>query len=336
MSKRLVRLGIIILLVVLVIGAGLYFGLNSILNWIPRIDPEETFSGENESISASSPIASEEYSASESATEAADTVPSDSNIVTILLVGHNGEGAQTRGTSNAMILCTLDKRVKKLTLTSFHSDLQVTVPNHGTQKLSAAGKLGGTKLLGETLKYNFGILPDHTIMIDFASFPEAIDEIGGVEITLLEGEAICLNEYAKKECFINELWYLKAGKNTLTGTQTLAYSRMEESGTDFGRTDRQRVILSAMLAKLKNMDIDTGAKQVKKLLQMVATDMTNDQIIALLADLIPMFSQLETVSQNVPQKGTYTVDKGKNGTVLIMNKEQLEHNRTLLESLYGK
>lgn len=337
MSKRLVRLVIIILLVLIAIGGGLYLGLHGVLNLIPRIDPEETFPDSNGTAPVTASGESSEPGQSTVTTldtEPAETIPTDDDIVTVLLIGNNEVGAGNNGTSNTIMLCTVDKSAKKLSLTSFHSDLWVYIPNYGEYRLSMAGKLGGTKLVNETLEHTFGIKADHTVMIDLLGFATAIDTIGGVEVTLLEGEALCLNNYAVRESQINETWHLKTGQNTLTGTQALAYARMEESGTDFGRTNRQRVLISSMVLKLKNMNMDNMARLVKSLIQMVATDMTNEQIIDLIADVVPMLSDIEIVSQNIPIVDTYTLQKKNGIPVLIMSKEQLQQNIQLLSLLY--
>ena len=307
MSKRLVRLVITILVIVLAVCGGLYLCLNSLLNQIPRFDPEEPFDvtgdttteiTQNESLETTEP---EETLLT---TEPAEKLQQDDHLVNILLIGHNGKARNAQGSTHTMILCTLNKTANKLTLTSFHSDLWVNIPGHRSNRLHTAGKLGGAKLLNETIAHNFGVKADHSVMINLSEFVSVIDTIGGIEISLLKGEAECLNAYAVREKMINETWNLREGSNVLTGAQTLAYSRMEESGTDFGRNDRQKTILLAILSKLKTMDLDSASKLVKELLKMVATDMTNEQIMALLTDLIPMFGNIALSTQSVPAKGT--------------------------------
>ena len=339
MPKQLLRWAITILLVIAVVGVRLYFLLNGVLDQIPRIDPDETFSVTEQTTAATQK--NEETDATlpsdtTCSTEPADVVPTDDNVINILLIGHNGNNRKSTGTTNTMLLCTLNKSLNKLTLTSFHSDLWVYIPGHGDQVLCQSGKLGGVKLLNETLVHNFGIKADYNIMIDLHSFADAIDAIGGIDVTLLEGEAQCLNSYALRDSAVNEKWDLEAGKNTLTGMQVLSYSRMEERGTDFGRTDRQRIVVSAMLSKLKTLDIDTAAAHVNALLKMVSTDMTNDQIIALIADLIVLPDGLQIVSQNIPTNGNYALDTKGDSMVLTMTKEQLEQNRKHLAALCGE
>ena len=316
-SRRGVSILCIILGVVIALAGLISFGVNVLLDQIPRIDPSETYdTGDPLDIPG-------ETLNTEPATEEAETVPESKDILNILLVGQTVAKNDTLGPSDSMILCTLNKASKKLTLTSFHSDLWVYIPDNYNERLSMSCKLGGVPLLDRTLEYNFGVRPDYNITVNLSGFQMALDTIGGVEIQLLAGEAKCLNDFSGE-------WTLQEGKNTLTGEQALAYARIRESGTDFGKTNRQRTVITAIVQKIKSMNADEATALLQAVLPLLSTDMTNDQILALAAQLLPMLGDLEINSQNIPAKGTYKLIPKGEKDALIMTKEQIDANIALI------
>ena len=50
-------------------------------------------------------------------------------------------------------------------------------------KLNAAYVYGGAELLMDTLEYNFDIAVDDYVYIDFLSFVDIVDAVGGIELT---------------------------------------------------------------------------------------------------------------------------------------------------------
>ena len=77
-------------------------------------------------------------------------------------------------------------------------------------------------------------------------------------------------------------WKLKTGVNSLTPEQTLAYCRARHlSGSDWGRTERQRKVIMAAFNQVKSMKIGQLMDLADRILPNVATDLTNSQIFDL-------------------------------------------------------
>ncbi len=232
------------------------------------------------------------------------------DLVNIMLVGQDrrpGENYVTR--SDAMILCTFNKQDKTLTMTSFMRDLYVQIPGHGGNKLNAAyplGKtsLGGMDLLAQTLELNFGVHVDAFVEVDFSGFEAAVNALNGVDITLTAEEAAYINErYDGKKTESN--WPLKAGKNHLSGSQALFYSRIRDIGMDFERTERQRKVMTALLTSVKNIGVNDALTLMNTLLPMIRTDMSNSEITSHLLSLLPVVASGNLQNQRIPANGTY-------------------------------
>lgn len=235
-----------------------------------------------------------------------DTVK-DSDVINILLVGadknldeQDKDGAARR--SDSMMIATLDMKNKKLKVTSLMRDMYVPIPGHGSRKLNAAYSLGGIRLLYETIVSNFGIKMDGYAEVNFDAFVEVINAVGGVEATLTESEAVNLNDtnYIKRKKFRN----VSVGKQVLNGYQALGYCRIRHGkwknghypavltasgkGDDYGRAERQRLVMQALLKKVKSMSLNQWMELIDIVLPNVTTDLDKDDIYSYMLAVVKM------------------------------------------------
>lgn len=318
----------------MVSAVALYFVADGILDGINKLDPNQTYSQQDPSdiFEENEPVEKDPV------TDQAEEIFKGEDVINILLVGQDrrpdeGEAPQR---TDAMILCTINKATGTLTMTSFMRDLWVYIPDHYNQRLNMPYKLGGFPLLNKTLEYNFGVSVDYNVEIDFSGFMEAIDTVGGVEIELTSAEAKYLNKRGNWDIESNQHWELKEGANLLTGSQALAYSRIRQIGTDFGRTNRQRTVLTALIEKVKTISKTELFDLARKLMPLTYTDMTNNQILGLIVEMLPAMSDLEIVSQRIPTDKQYEFAKKGGADVIVMSKKQLKANKELLAATMGK
>lgn len=256
---------------------------------------------------------------------------SSENVINLLLVGQDRRPGEPRSRSDSMILCTINKSSKTITLTSFLRDTWVYIPGYGNERLNVPYARGGFSLLNETLEYNFGVSAEHNIEVDFSGFKSIIDKIGGVEIELTAAEANHLNKNGNWDLEENPDWKLYAGKNTLNGSQALAYSRIRAIGSDFARTNRQRKVLTALIGKIQVMDTMEIYDLVKSFLPMLTTDMTDGQILGYVVEFGPVLSQYQIVSQRLPADGAYEDAWIDDKSVLYISPENFEKNIQILK-----
>ncbi|MBQ2903037.1 MAG: LCP family protein [Clostridia bacterium] len=219
-------------------------------------------------------------------------------LVNILLIGQDKREGESRQRSDAMILCSFNPETNRLSMISFLRDLYVQIPGYEDNRLNAAFAYGGFDLLKETLSLNFGITVDGCLESDFEGFEKIIDTVGGVEIELTAEEAAIVGGGAAE------------GLCTLNGEQALTYARIRKIDSDFQRTARQRKIMGAVFEKAKTYTLPELAMFFNEILPLMATDMTEDEIMTLALTLASSFSEIEISSCIVPAEGTY-----KNATV---------------------
>ena len=214
-------------------------------------------------------------------------------LVNILLVGQDKREGESRQRSDAMILCSFNPETNMLSMISFLRDLYVQIPGYDDNRLNAAYAYRAFELLKETLALNFGITVDGCLEADFEGFKKIIDTVGGVEIELTAEEAEIVGSGASE------------GLCNLDGEQALTYARIRKIDSDFQRTARQRKIMSAVFEKAKTYSLPELAVFFGEILPLMATDMTEDEIMTLALTLASSFSEIETSSYIVPAEGTY-------------------------------
>lgn len=249
----------------------------------------------------------------------------DDNVINIMLIGQDRLPGQGRTRSDTMILLTVNKKTKEMTMTSFMRDMYVSIPGYEKNKMNATYAFGGMKLLNKTLAMNFGVHVDGNIEVDFDGFTKVVDMVGGIDIKLTSAEAAYLNKFGHAA---------QAGMNHLDGAAALMHARDRTSGgSDFGRTQRQRNVLNLIFEKCKNMNLVQLNNLLTNILPMVTTDLSNKQILSYLSDIFPMLSGAEIKTQSIPANGTYEYgysDKGR--SVLFVD---FEANRDILKKVNG-
>ena len=259
-----------------------------------------------------------------------EPVESSKNIINILLIGQDTEDSSARGRSDSMILVTINVKAKSVTFTSFMRDAYVQIPGYPANKLNHAYQYGGMSLLNETLYANFGVEVDGDVEINFSSFRNVIDLLGGVDISLTQPEIRYMNHLTD--------WNLKVGMNHLNGEQALVYARLREIDSDYKRSERQRTLLLALVDAYKDQPADKMLSLLDDVMGLVKTNMTNNQMWDYGAKVVSILSSAKYNSLRIPADGTF-----KQGNVQVRPGLQawfqynidFEANRAILRRIFG-
>ena len=244
----------------------------------------------------------------------------DENL-NFLLIGEEaiGEGnSGINGRSDSMMVLSVNTKKNTVKLTSFMRDLYVNVPGYGNTRLNASYQFGGSELVCKTLNENFGIYIDGYVKVNFQGFSDVIDAVGGVEVELTEDEA----EYLNTTNYISKKKYrtVVPGKQTLNGNQALGYCRVRKracitgENDDYGRTARQRLVISNVFDKVKKMRLFDLLGLAYDALPMITTNIPKKQIISYVKLAASMnLKKIDTF--RIPADGTYTGQKVMLGNV---------------------
>ena len=334
-KPRKKRFGWIILLIVLVLLVGVGFAgvrfYNNALNLVSRAEviekPDATVDpamlGNFEETEAVPPEETEAETEPTTVPTTLPYTPSEQDIINVLVVGQAArEGEETR-LADTMILVTVNKTTKVVTLTSFLRDTYVDMPDYmghtcGWNRINVVYNLGwqwgdtggAMEMTDICIKNNFGVEVDYNVEVDFEVFTKVIELLGGVRINLTEAEADYLNNDSKT-------WQeVTPGENRLFGDAALAYARMRkaegDSDSDIKRTVRQRTLITAVIQKLATKmtyeGFDTLMTMAEEILPMITTDMTNEEITTCLWEILPILPEVTIETGTCPVEGTYWGD----------------------------
>jgi len=200
-------------------------------------------------------------------------LPSYNGITNILVLGMGGEGHDGALLTDTMILFSLNLKTNSLNMISIPRDIWVP---------SLQAKINSAYMIGEEIKEGggFGLIEDSVfeiinmpihwvVAVDFDSFKEVVDVIGGVEIMVdkafvdewypiagLEND-LCGGDIEYR-CRYETLVFEK-GKQIMDGERALKFSRSRhadgEEGNDFARSQRQQKVIIAIKNKIVSKEV---------------------------------------------------------------------------------
>lgn len=249
------------------------------------------------------------------------------DVINILLIGNDARPGETRARSDTIILVSLNQKTNEIQLTSFMRDLYVQIPGYQADRINAAYALGGPELLDATLEKNFGIVVDGNVEINFEAFEKVIDILNGVDVEITRQEAnFMINNYGIS---------VSEGMNHLNGEAALKFSRMRKFGNgDYGRTERQRRLISAVVESLKDSSLGDILTLINDVLPYVYTDLGDSEIISYATSgLSAVSSGSQIGSARIPEDDAHYGASIRGMSVLVPDLEKCQED--LREFIYS-
>lgn len=261
-------------------------------------------------------------------------------VTNVLLIGNDSREGGEDGRSDAMILLSISNETETIHMTSLLRDMYVDIPGHDGNRLNAAYAYGGPSLLCETIEQNLGIEVNRYVLVNFQAFASLVDAVGGIDLEVTNEEVQWINAYLNEYNLLEgrELTtdYLDAslsGEIHLNGPQALAYSRNRYIGTDFGRTERQRKVLNAVIRKLPVAFATNQNELIEELFPNLTTNLTQTEVFRLSMDAGKLLSY-EILQTVIPAEGTYSNASIRGMSVLEVD---FEANKAIIrKEIYGK
>lgn len=141
------------------------------------------------------------------------------------------------GKTPAIHLVLFNPRLAKASVISIPGNLFVYIPGYTMQRISTAYALGGISLLYETLRYNFGIVPEHYVLAHPGDFEWLVDDLGGLEVSVLFPMPEACNG-------------IRAGIQYMNGKIALCYVSYQSDDDEMDRMLRQQQLLRLMFNEL--------------------------------------------------------------------------------------
>ena len=263
----------------------------------------------------------------------------EDGVTNILLIGNDSRENGEDGRSDAMILLSISNKTKKIYMTSLLRDMYVDIPGHKGNRLNAAYSYGGAELLMETIEQNFDIHISRYVLVNFEAFANLVDAVGGVDLELTGKEVEYVNGYLVEYNILlgrpegtDYFEDTSGGMVHLNGPQALAYCRNRYIGTDFGRTERQRKVLTAVIHKLPQGMLTNSQGLIDGLMPNLTTNLTQTECYQL-GLMAPKAVTYDIIQNSIPLEGTYKDATIREMAVLEVDFEA--NKKFLKENLYG-
>ena len=202
-------------------------------------------------------------------------------ITNILLVGTDGENIEKGNRSDSMMVVTIDSKNKDIKISSIARDTYVDIPGYSTEKLTHAYAYEGIDLLKEVFKVNFNLDIDKYIAVNFVSFMDIMDELGGVEVNVEEKDIKEINKYIdacygyyKNKDEKDKEYITKSGVQRLNGYQALAFSRIRYTDSAFARDNRHREVAESVYKEFAQKGVETYKKCAEIILNNTKTNIS--------------------------------------------------------------
>jgi LCP family protein required for cell wall assembly len=216
----------------------------------------------------------------------AGNLPEPEGLTHILLLGSDQRDGDFGFRTDSLMLATLNPSNGTVSLTSFPRDLYVWIPGWGQERINTAYSHGGFRTLADTFEYNFGVRPDHYIMINFHTFNRFVDSLGGIDVNA-------------RVTFIDRrpgfgTVTIVEGVNHMDGKTALWYARSRKSTNDFSRARRQQEVILAIAEKLISLD---AVKRFPEFYEIYSESMTTDMGLTDILPFLPLAAKLTDTSR---------------------------------------
>lgn len=197
------------------------------------------------------------------------------NYMNVLLLGSDQRPYDWGYRTDTIVLAHLDFDTQTVSMVSFPRDLYVNIPGYGEERINTAMALGGFPLMQQTLSSNFGITPQHYVMINFWAFTQTIDSLGGIDVETDYTITDHRDGYGQYTVY--------AGTTHMDGDTALWYVRSRKTSSDIDRARRQQEVLQAIFRRLLSLEAIENAPEIYNLyIENVTTDLSLTDITPLL------------------------------------------------------
>lgn len=142
------------------------------------------------------------------------------------------------GRTDSIQLIFYHPRLGNASVLSIPPDLMVYIPGYTMQRLNIAYSLKDIRSVNQAIAYNFGLLPDDWALVNMDTFVDYVDEMGGIELILLETLPDSCSGY-------------RGGQTVrLTGDETLCYMRLRDGMNEPQRAARQQQVLRGLFLQM--------------------------------------------------------------------------------------
>lgn len=225
--------------------------------------------------------------------------------------------------ADSLIVVTIDRRHDCIKLTSILRDTQVDIAGRSEpDRINAAYAYGGVGLLINTINETFDLDIQRFAMFDFWSASSLIDSLGGVDVTVDAKEVPYLNQCLAEMNGLtgqSEAMVSGHGRQHLSGLQAIAWARIRQLDSDYSRTSRQRMVITALINRYSSASLSSLIALTNSGLSAFETNMNQADMLRLAFESLPVSA--EVLEYRVPEDGMYKISPDPWMMILDLDKQ---------------
>lgn len=174
------------------------------------------------------------------------------------------------GRSDTIIVLAVNPVLKSTKMVSIPRDTLTEIEGKGVKdKINHAYAFGGIEMAMKSVEHLLDIPIDYVVQVNMESFKEIVDAVGGITVNNMLDFKVGDESFPK-------------GQLSLTGEEALTFVRMryEDPRGDFGRQDRQKLVIQAVLKQGASVNSLLNYKGIFSAIgNNVRTNMTFDEMV---------------------------------------------------------
>lgn len=187
----------------------------------------------------------------------------------VLVLGVD-EREDDAGRSDTMIVMAVNPEVNSTKMLSIPRDTYTDIIGKNFKdKINHAYAFGGIEMAMETVEHLLDIPIDYVVQVNMESFKEIVDAVGGIKVNNTFDFKLGDDAFSK-------------GEISLSGEEALSFVRMryEDPRGDFGRQDRQKQVIQAVLREGASLNSLLNYKSIFSALgNNIRTNMTFEEMV---------------------------------------------------------
>lgn len=208
-----------------------------------------------------------------------DKLLDEKKPINILLLGTDtgAMGRDYKGRTDTIMMLTINPQKEETRVTSIPRDMKAKLPGYpedGFTKINSAYAVGGVQETIKTLDKYYSVPIDGYLLVNMGGLVKGIDQVGGVDAV----SPLTFENMGYK--------FVKGHEYHLNGKKALAFSqtRHGDPNNDYGRQDRERRVIVALLKKSVSPSTLLNTKFLDSMSSNMQTDLTMNQMMKIAMD----------------------------------------------------
>lgn len=212
---------------------------------------------------------------------------SSSHVLNVLLIGEDTRDEEVideETRADSAIIASVNIDTGELILTSILRDAYCYWEKvEGDQKTGKYGKInesmmdGGVDCYIRAVEHMYKINIDNYVIVNFSSFENIINTLGGVDIEMTQKEINEINNHQKRYDHVRIDG--EPGLLHLRGDEAIAYCRIRHIDSDGARSDRQKTVLLELFKKARSASSIKVVEVITELLPYVKTGFSKKEVL---------------------------------------------------------